>query len=145
MATINTSGPLDEPVPKKVVYVVVGMDGQYSFMNMVDPSKPARLTLDLQERCELVFTLSDDLIRAGWSFQPRPITIERDFGVNFSSYVWVPYTLPGAEEPSYHTQFKIIYECKRMGVYEYSLLMRDRFGQEINLDPDVDNGMGQIP
>ncbi len=145
MATITTSGPVDEPVPHKVVFVVVGMDENYCFMNVADPENPERLTLDLQERCELVFTLSDTLIEAGWTFQARPITIERDFGVNFSSYVWVPYTLPGEDEPSRHTRFKIIYECKRMGVYEYSLLMQDRFGQQINLDPDVDNGIGQVP
>ncbi|NQE61249.1 hypothetical protein [Caulobacter sp. RHG1] len=143
MATITTSGPLDEPVPSKVVYVVVGMV-DYTFMNVVDPKNPTRLTLDLQERCELVFTLSDDLIKAGWTFQDRPITIAFDYGVNFSSYVWVPYG-PEEAKPVTHSRFKIIYECKRMGVYDYSLLMRDKFGQNIDLDPDVDNGAGQIP
>lgn len=142
MATINASGPLEEPVPSKVVYVVVGMV-DYTLMNVVDPKNPTRLTLDLQERCELVFTLSDDLIKAGWTFQNRPISIAFDYGMNFSSYVWVPY--PDTCKPVEDTRFKIIYECKRMGVYDYSLLMRDKFGQNIDLDPDVDNGAGQIP
>jgi hypothetical protein len=132
-----------EPTPKKVVELVIGLDECYNFMNFVDPLHPKRLFLDLHERCELVFTLSDQLLAAGWTFQRRPIEIHRDFGVNFSSYVWVPHHFEGKLIP--HSRFKIIYEDQRIGVYTYSLLMLDAHGQKIDLDPDISNGAGQVP
>lgn len=135
---------MTEPVPSKVVELVIGLDDRYNFMNVIDPLRPKRLLLDLSERCELVFTLCDDLINAGWKFQPRPIEIDRDYGVNFSSYVWLPYSIDGGD-PSPRTRFKIIYEDQRMGTYTYSLFMTDSHGQKIDLDPDVENGTGTIP
>jgi hypothetical protein len=135
---------MTEPVPSKVVQLVIGLDDRYNFMNVIDPLRPKRLLLDLSERCELVFTLSDQLINAGWKFQARPIEIDRDYGVNFSSYVWVQYSIDGGD-PSPRTQFKIIYEDQRMGTYSYSLFMTDSHGQKIDLDPDVENGTGIIP
>lgn len=135
---------MTEPVPSKVVQLVIGLDDRYNFMNVIDPLRPTRLLLDLSERCELVFTLSDKLINAGWKFQARPIEIDRDYGVNFSSYVWVPYSIDGGD-PAPRTRFKIIYEDLRMGTYSYSLFMTDSHGQRIDLDPDVENGTGVIP
>jgi hypothetical protein len=135
---------MTEPVPSKIVQLVIGLDDRYNFMNVFDPARPTRLQLDLSERCELVFTLSDKLINAGWKFQARPIEIARDFGVNFSSYVWVPYSIDGGD-PSPRTRFKIIYEDQRMGTYSYSLFMTDSHEQKICLDPDVENGTGTIP
>ena len=135
---------MTEPVPEKVVEIVLGLDERYCFMNFIDPQRPRRLLLDLSERCELVFTLSDQLINAGWSFQRRPIEIQRDFGVNFSSYVWMPYSIDGGD-PAHRSRFKIIYEDQRMGEYTYSLLMLDPRGQRICLDPDIENGAGHIP
>lgn len=130
-------------MPTKVVEIVLGLDGQFNFVNVVDPAHPVRLTLDLTERCELVFTLSDQLLAAGWAFQPRPIEFYDDFGVNFSSYYWVSHTFEGA--PAAHSSFKIIYECIRMGIYTYSLYMRNGHGQYIDLDPKIENGAGTIP
>lgn len=135
---------MTEPVPSKVVELVIGLDDRYNFMNFKDPLRPTRLLLDLSERCELVFTLSDQLIRAGWAFQARPIEVARDFGVNFSSYVWVPYSIDGGD-PSPRSRFKIIYEDARMGTYSYSLFMVDSHAQKICLDPDVENGTGHVP
>lgn len=134
---------MTEPAPEKVIELVIGLDERYNFMNFADPLFPKRLFLDLSERCELVFTLSDQLIAAGWSFQRRPIEIHRDFGVNFSSYVWVPHRVDG--ELAHRSRFKIIYEDQRIGVYTYSLLMMDAHGQKIDLDPDISNGAGQVP
>lgn len=130
-------------IPDKVVELVIGLDENYNFMNFVDPLKPVRLRMDLTERCELVFTLSDKLIKAGWSFQRRPIEVDRDYGVNFSSFVWVPYGIDGEDAP--RSRFKMIYECARMGEYTYSLFMMDAHGQLIDLDPVFDNGMGHVP
>ena len=134
---------MTEPTPDKVVELVIGIDDQFNFMNFVDRSNPTRLNLDLSERCELVFTLSDELLRVGWSFQSRPIEIARDFGVNFSSYVWIPHEYQGELMP--HSRFKIIYECARMGIYTYSLFMLDGHKQKIDLDPDIENGAGRVP
>jgi hypothetical protein len=131
-----------ESEPEKIVKLVIGLDEHYNFMNFADPAMPTRLKLDLTERCLLVFTLSDQLINAGWSFQRRPIEIDRDYGVNFSSFVWVPYGIDGEDSP--RSRFKIIYECARMGEYTYSLLMMDSHGQLINLDPVIENGTGHI-
>lgn len=135
---------MTEPTPGKVVELVIGLDERYNFMNFVDPRRPKRLFLDLSERCELVFTLSDQLINAGWSFQRRPIEIQRDFGVNFSSYVWVPYSIDGGDLAP-RSRFKVIYEDQRMGEYTYTLLMMDSHGQKIDLDPDIENGVGRVP
>jgi hypothetical protein len=134
---------MTEPVPDKVVEIVVGLDGGFNYRNFYDPDKPVPLTMDLSERCELVFRLSDTLLEAGWSFQNRPIEVARDFGVNFSSYVWCPYEFKEQVHP--RARFKIIYECARMGVYTYSLFMLDGLLQKITLDPDVENGAGRVP
>lgn len=134
---------MTEPVPARVVELVIGLDDRYNFMNFFDPENPTRLTMDLSERCELVFTLSDQLLKAGWTFQRRPIEVMRDYGVNFSSYVWIPHEFDG--KPAPHSRFKIIYECLRMGIYSYSLFMLDSHGQKIDLDPDVENGAGHVP
>jgi hypothetical protein len=134
---------MSEIEPDNIVEVVIGLDESYNFMNFVDPTRPTRLRMDLTERSLLVFTLSDQLIKAGWTFQRRPIEIDRDFGVNFSSFVWVPYGIDGDDAP--RSRFKIIYECARMGEYTYSLLMMDAHGQLIDLDPVFENGTGHVP
>ena len=134
---------MTEPTPDKVVELVIGLDDRFNFMNYFNQDKPTRLNLDLSERCELVFTLSDQLLDAGWTFQNRPIEIARDFGVNFSSYVWVPYDFQGVILP--RARFKIIYECARMGIYSYSLFMLDGHMQKVDLDPDIENGAGRVP
>lgn len=128
--------------PENIVEVVIGLDQNYNFMNFIDPAEPTRLRMDLKERSLLVFTLSDQLINAGWAFQSRPIEIDRDYGANFSSFVWLANTVGGAE--AVRSSFKIIYECARMGEYTYSLLMVDAHGQHITLDPVIDNGTGHI-
>lgn len=135
---------MTEPTPAKVVELVIGLDERYTFMNFADPAQPTRLRLNLSERCELVFTLSDQLINAGWSFQRRPIEVARDFGVNFSSYVWMPHSIDGGDLAP-RSRFKIIYECARMGEYSYTLFMLDSHGQKIDLDPDIENGTGHAP
>ncbi len=134
---------MKEPVPSRVVELVVGLDDNYCFMNFLYPEEPTRLSLNLEERCELVFTLRDQLIQKGWSFQKQPIEFLNDYGINFSSYVWIPHTCDGKDAP--RTRFKVIFECERMGVFHYSLFMRDRFGQNIDLDPDIENGAGHVP
>ena len=128
--------------PDKIIELVIGLDEHYNFMNFVDPAQPTRLKLDLTERSLLVFTLSNQLINAGWTFQGRPIEIDRDYGVNFSSFVWIPYGIDGDTSP--RSRFKIIYECARMGEYTYSLLLTDSHGQHITLDPVIENGTGHI-
>lgn len=127
----------------RVVELLVGIADNINFMNVLDPENPVPLSLDLSSRCELVFRLSDALTDAGWTFQRRPIVIKDDFGVNFSSYVWVTHWL-GAPLPP-HSCFKIIYECARMGEYEYSLFMTDSHDQSITLDPKITNGAGKVP
>ena len=134
---------MKEPTPTRVVEQVIGIADNINFMNVLDPANPTPLSLDLSERCELVFRLSDTLVDAGWNFQRRPISIRDDFGVNFSSYVWVTQWLDGPLAP--HSCFKIIYECARMGEYEYSLFMTDAHGQSITLDPKIENGTGRVP
>lgn len=134
---------MSQILPEKIVELVIGFDERFNFVNVANPDRPVPLRMDLTERCELVFRLSDQLIKAGWIFQRRPIEIDRDYGINFSSFVWVPFDFEGAKHA--HVQFKIIYECARMGEYTYSLLMMDSIGQMINLDPVFDNGTGQIP
>lgn len=128
--------------PDKIVEMVLGLDGNYNFMNYADPDQPKRLRLDLTERCLIVFTLSNQLVNAGWAFQSRPIEIDRDYGVNFSSFVWMPHEVDGGDAP--RSRFKIVYECARMGEYTYSLLMVDSHGQRITLDPVIENGTGHI-
>lgn len=135
---------MTEPTPSKVVELVIGLDQNFNFMNFLHPERPTRLSLDLSERCELVFTLSDQLINAGWMFQSRPIEFDRDYGINFSSFVWVPYSIDGGD-PSKRSRFKVIYEDQRMGEYTYSLFMQDSHGQKIDLDPDISNGAGRVP
>ncbi len=137
---------MTEPTPSKVVEIVIGMNrhDNYNFMNVVDPKHPKPLSLDLSERCELFFRLSDELVKAGWKFQARPIRVNEDYGINFSSYLWVNTGIKG-EPVAPFTGFKIIYECARMGIYTYSLFMLDSLLQKITLDPDVENGTGQVP
>lgn len=137
---------MTEPTPTKFVEIVIGIDHKdnFNFKNFVDPKNPVPLKLDLSERCELYFRLSDELIKAQWTFQSRPIKINEDYGINFSSYVWVT-TGPKNVPMNPRTGFKIIYECARMGIYTYSLYMLDALQQKITLDPDVENGAGQVP
>jgi hypothetical protein len=134
---------MSEPYPKKVVELVIGLDENFNFLNYFDPANPKPLTMDLSERCMLVFTMSDQLLKAGWKFQRRPIEVARDFGVNFSSYAWNQHYYKDKLAP--FTSFKIVYECARMGTYTYSLMMEDSRGQRIDLDPDVENGAGHGP
>jgi len=129
------------PEPDLVIDIIVGFDGNLSFMDLA-PTPPEPLDLDLKQRCVLQFRLSDDLLSKGWGFQPTPISFENDWGQNFSSYYWTKYTPPGAEEPVPYSQFKVIYECKRMGIFVYSLFMHDALGQAIDLDPLIENGVG---
>ncbi|PIC01482.1 hypothetical protein [Caulobacter sp. X] len=134
---------MTEPTPTTYVEIIVGLDGNFNFMNLAT-NPPSPLSMDLSQRQELYFRLSDELIAANWAFQRRPIHIDDDYGVNFSSWVWVTEGPHGAQMPT-HTAFKIIYECNRMGIYTYSLFMLDGHKQLITLDPDVENGTGQIP
>jgi hypothetical protein len=127
--------------PDLVIDVVVGFDENYSFVDLANGA-PEPLDLDLKVPCVLQFRLSDDLLSKGWGFQPTPISFENDWGQNFSSYYWTKYVLPGADEPTPYAQFKVVYECKRMGVYLYSLFMHDALGQAIDLDPLIENGTG---
>ena len=136
---------MTEPAPTHVVNLVVGITDNYNFMNVLDPANPTPLSLDLSQRCELVFTLSDILVNAGWTFQGRPITVKDDYGVNFSSFVWVRNPAD-PEAPAFpYTSFKIIYECARIGEDTYSLFMTDSSGQDIDLDPKITNGAGHVP
>lgn len=137
---------MTEPTPTTFVEIVIGINhcDNFNFMNVRDPANPVPLRLDLTERCELFFRLSDELIASGWKFQSRPIKVDNDYGVNFSSYLWVT-TGPSGEALPAHTGFKIIYECARMGIYTYSLFMLDSLLQKITLDPDVENGTGVVP
>jgi hypothetical protein len=134
---------MTEPTPTKVFELVIGIADGFNFMNMIDPDNPVRLTLDLSERCDLVFTLSDTLVRAGWTFQRLPILVRNDYGVNFSSYIWLDNVVEETLVPN--TKFKLVYECLRMGEYAYSLFMTDSHGQSIDLDPKIENGAGRIP
>jgi hypothetical protein len=102
---------MTEPTPVRVVELVVGITDNYNFMNVVDPANPTPLSLDLRERSELIFTLSDTLINAGWTFQRRPIVVKDDYGVNFSSFVWIPHCVTPNDPPAPSTSFKIIYEA----------------------------------
>ncbi len=131
---------MTEPTPANTIEVLIGLDENFNFMNFFDPDNPTPLTMNLTQRSLLIFTLSDQLIKAGWKFQTRPIEVRRDYGVNFSSYAWAKHHCDGQVAP--FTSFKIIYECARMGNYEYSLMMMDSRGQRIDLDPDVENGDG---
>lgn len=135
---------MTEPTPTIVKEIIVGLDANFNFMNLTPPGPPTPLSMDLTQRQELYFRLSDQLIAANWAFQRRPIQIDDDYGVNFSSWMWVTQTREGVPLPT-HTAFKIIYECNRMGIYTYSLFMLDGHKQKITLDPDVENGTGQIP
>ncbi|PZR34155.1 MAG: hypothetical protein DI526_11215 [Caulobacter segnis] len=136
---------MTEHRPMKIVEIVIGIEGpRYNFLNYADPTDPKRLKLDLSERCELFFRYTDELMNEGWRFQARPIRIADDYGVNFSSYMWVD-VLPDETELPPRSAFKIIYECNRMGIYTYSLFMLDPLGQKIDLDPDIENGTGRIP
>ena len=129
--------------PTEIVEFVIGLDENFNFVNVVDPENPVPLRTRLTERCLLVFTLSDQLIKAGWSFQSRPIEIDRDFGLNFSSFVWVNHTYD--DRLALRSSFKLVYECARMGEYIYSLFMQDAHEQKITLDPVFDNGTGHVP
>lgn len=136
---------MTEPTPTTYVEIVVGFDANFNFMNVVDPANPVPLSMPLNQRQELYFRLSNELIQAGWAFQRRPIHVDDDYGVNFSSWVWVTEKPHGGGTLPTHTGFKIIYECNRMGIYTYSLFMLDAHKQSITLDPDVENGSGMVP
>ena len=134
---------LNETPPTKTVDLVIGFDSDFNFMNFLQPDAPVRLALDLSERCELVFRLRDQMVLLGWTFQRLPIQMRNDYGTNFSSYVWLDNVIDGVSYE--HTRFKIIYECARMGEYEYTLFMSDAHGQDIALDPKISNGAGRVP
>lgn len=132
---------MTEPWPTNEIEVVVGLDSSFNFMNFVDPTSPVTMQLSVHERTALVFKLDQSLLEAGWRFQDEPIIIRNDYGVNFSSYMWAENIYEG--EPAPFTKFKIIFECARYGMYEYSLLMLDRHRQKITLDPKIKNGTGE--
>ncbi|PXA93180.1 hypothetical protein DMC25_03845 [Caulobacter sp. D4A] len=130
------------PEPEKIVEVIVGLNpDNLSFMD-VGPNPPELLDLDLSERCLLKFRLSDDLLEKGWRFQPTPISFENDWGQNFSSYTWTKYNPDPNAEGIPYAAFKVVFECKRQGIFVYSLFMLDALGQAIDLDPLIENGTG---
>ena len=112
-------------------------------MNVLDPENPIPLALKLDAPSRLVFRLSDDLIRVGWTFQKRPILFTDDFGINFSSYTWIETLYDVPQKP--FTCFMIVYEDNRVGEYIYSLFMTDSHKQNIILDPKIENGAGHVP
>ena len=134
---------MSDKEPKRIIEFVVGLDDRFNFVNVLDPAKPTPLRTQLTERSLLVFTLSDQLIKAGWIFQGRPIEVDRDYGVNFSSFVWVEHSCD--DKPAPRSSFKMIYECARLGEYTYSLFLQDSMGQKLTLDPVFDNGTGHVP
>lgn len=78
---------------------------------------------------------------AGWSFQDVPFRVKDDYGVNFSSFAWVEMEHNGkALQKS--ASFKVVFQCERLGLYEYSIFMLDNHGQKITLDPVIENGAG---
>ena len=132
---------MPDPLPEDRLQIVLGLDETFSFVNRAAGDQSLELRLDLKERCILSFSLDEPLLRAGWRFQRMPIDIRRDYGVNFSSYMWRDLDLDG--EPVAWSRFELIYECNRLGEYEYSLYLTDRHGQTIDLDPKIGNGGGR--
>jgi len=126
-----------------IIELVVGIADNINFMNVLDPENPIPLGLKLDAPSRLVFRLSDDLIRVGWTFQKRPILFTDDFGINFSSYTWIETLYDVPQEP--FTCFMIVYEDNRVGEYIYSLFMTDSHRQNIILDPKIENGAGRVP
>jgi hypothetical protein len=130
-----------EPWPTLEIEVVVGIDPSLNFMNFVDPDDLKTLQLNVNERCAITFVLHSSLLGNGWRFQDEPMTVRNDYGVNFSSYMWAEHTFEG--EPAPYTKFRMVFECARYGLYEYSLHMLDRHRQKITLDPKIKNGTGE--
>jgi len=126
-----------------IIELVVGIADNINFMNVLDPENPIPLALKLDAPSRLVFRLSDDLIRVGWTFQKRPILFTDDFGINFSSYTWIEMLYDVPQMP--FTCFMIVYEDNRVGEYIYSLFMTDSHKQNIILDPKIENGAGRVP
>jgi len=126
-----------------IIELVVGIADNINFMNVLDPENPIPLALKLDAPSRLVFRLSDDLIRVGWTFQKRPILFTDDFGINFSSYTWIEMLYDVPQNP--FTCFMIVYEDNRVGEYIYSLFMTDSHKQNIILDPKIENGAGRVP
>lgn len=126
-----------------IIELVVGIADNINFMNVLDPENPIPLALKLDAPSRLVFRLSDDLIRVGWTFQKRPILFTDDFGINFSSYTWIEMLYDVPQKP--FTCFMIVYEDNRVGEYIYSLFMTDSHKQNIILDPKIENGGGRVP
>ena len=126
-----------------IIELVVGIADNINFMNVLDPENPIPLGLKLDAPSRLVFRLSDDLIRVGWTFQKRPILFTDDFGINFSSYTWIETLYEVPQTP--FTCFMIVYEDNRVGEYIYSLFMTDSHRQNIILDPKIENGAGHVP
>jgi hypothetical protein len=124
-----------EVLPDKTIQLLIGLDDNFNFVNKAVPGEPG-LRLDVQERCTIVFKLSERLLGAGWKFRPEPFLVRNDFGVNFSSYAWAEDPVPP------FTEFQVICEHARMGEYKYSLLLIDGHGQYITLDPMIENGTG---
>lgn len=132
---------MTDPLP--IVELVVGIADNINFMNVLDPLNPVPLSLKLDAPSRLVFRLSDELIGVGWTFQKRPILFTDDFGINFSSYTWIEMLYGAPQKP--FTCFTIVYEDNRVGEYIYSLFMKDSHGQNIILDPKIENGAGKVP
>ena len=126
--------------PEATENVVIGLDDAFNFMNYADPSNPQTLRLTVKERSTIIFSFTEKLLNAGWSFQDPPFVVRNDYGVNFSSYTWVDNTFES--EPAPDTKYKVVFECDRLGEYEYSIKMQDRHGQKITLDPKISNGAG---
>lgn len=127
--------------PENTLEVVIGLDALFRFMDVTDPNNPTRLNLNLgDQRTLITFRLENKLLAAGWRFQDVPITFDNDWGQNFSSFYWVPYEFES--DTKNDVQFKLIYEAKRMGIFIYSLFMKDGLGQPIDLDPKIENGVG---
>lgn len=127
--------------PELTQEIVLGLDPYFNFMNYVDPQNPVPLRLSVDEKITIVFTLSDQLVAAGWSFQDRPFVVGSDYSINFSSYEWLENTFEGAVAP--RTKFRIVFECARLGIFEYTLMFVDRHQQKIALDPKIENGVGK--
>lgn len=127
--------------PAAESHIVVGLSESYNFMNYADPLNPTVLALSLNEPTTLVISLNETLIDSGWKFQETPFKVGPDYSVNFSSYSWLENTIEGEIVP--HTKFRLVFECNRLGQYEYSLMFVDSHGQKIGLDPKIENGAGR--
>lgn len=127
--------------PALTAEIVIGIDSTYNFMNYIDPENPVPLVLAVDEPTTIIFSLKDDLITSGWTFQDRPFVVGADYSINFSSYSWLDNSVGDVAAPK--TKFRLVFQCARLGVYEYSLMFVDSHDQKIGLDPKIENGGGQ--